>query len=77
MYKNCQSCGNPIISDTDFGTESDGQRSPDFCSNCYKGGNLYRQDWRGEMDEPIPSPYPGMYVGRMGYGLMNDGPTWF
>jgi hypothetical protein len=83
MYSNCQSCGNTVFSINDYGTDGDGRRNRDFCSNCYKGGKFYRQDWRGFEDGPYPthaltsdsppmSPYyTGMYMhhpnGYMGW----------
>ena len=34
----CQSCGMPMTSVDQFGTEKDGSTSPDFCVYCYKEG---------------------------------------
>jgi hypothetical protein len=61
MYNNCQVCGNSIFSANDYGTESNGQRNRDFCSNCYKGGHFYTHDWRSVEDGPLPS-HPEVYA---------------
>jgi hypothetical protein len=69
MYNNCQVCGNPIFSAHDYGTEPDGRRNRDFCSNCYKSGHFYPQDWCSDQDGPLPTPpfYSGsMFLGRTG-----------
>jgi len=34
----CQSCSRLIKEESDFGTDSDGKRSSDFCSCCYQNG---------------------------------------
>jgi hypothetical protein len=65
MYGNCQSCGNAIF---DYGTEEDGSRNRDFCTNCYKSGHFYKHDWTGYEDGPIPMmalPFNGLFTGRM------------
>jgi len=36
--KSCQSCGMPMQSEADFGTEADGKRSEDYCTYCYRNG---------------------------------------
>ena len=36
----CQSCTRPIDGPADFGTESDGRPSPDYCSCCYQSGRF-------------------------------------
>jgi hypothetical protein len=71
MYDNCQACGNAIISALDYGTEPDGRRNRDFCTNCYKSGNFYSHDWRGYEDGPMPVMTPmfgGLFTGRMAGG---------
>lgn len=35
----CQSCGQPI-SETNFGTNSDGSFSREFCNFCYQNGSF-------------------------------------
>lgn len=37
--KFCQSCGMPMES-AQYGTESDGRASDDYCSYCYEGGKF-------------------------------------
>ena len=36
--KFCQSCGMPMQTAGDFGTEADGGASADYCVYCYKNG---------------------------------------
>ena len=36
----CQSCGMPIISNDDRGTNKDGSLSNDYCKYCYKDGEF-------------------------------------
>lgn len=41
----CQSCGMPLSKDKlGGGTNSDGSKSPDYCSNCYKDGQFTEPD---------------------------------
>ena len=40
-YKNCQSCGMPLLKDEQGGgTEADGTRSAMYCSHCYEQGKF-------------------------------------
>ena len=39
----CQSCGMPLV-EGNIGTDSDGSKSEDYCSYCYKDG-IYLQDF--------------------------------
>lgn len=36
----CQSCGMPMQKEEDYGTETDGSRSEDYCVYCYKDGKF-------------------------------------
>lgn len=37
--KLCQSCGKPMgLTDELYGTEKNGEKSKDFCDDCYKNG---------------------------------------
>ena len=38
--KFCQSCGMPMQAAGDFGTETDGSPSGEYCVYCYKGGTF-------------------------------------
>ena len=38
-YLICQSCGMPMKSDEDFGTNSDGSKNEEYCQFCYREGN--------------------------------------
>lgn len=44
-YKFCQSCGMPLSKDPNHGgIESDGLKSPKFCSYCYVNGQFTKPD---------------------------------
>lgn len=52
----CQSCGMPLDSAEDFGTEKDGSASADYCKYCYVNG-AFNND--GEtMEEMIETCIP-------------------
>ncbi|KYK26496.1 transcriptional regulator [Euryarchaeota archaeon SM23-78] len=36
----CQSCGMPMKSEEDFGTELDGEKNSEYCHYCYKNGRF-------------------------------------
>jgi len=36
----CQSCGMPLTKDGDFGTDTDGNKSEDYCFHCFQGGKF-------------------------------------
>lgn len=36
----CQSCGMPMVKDTDFGTDKDGNRQGEFCHYCFQAGGF-------------------------------------
>ena len=36
----CQSCGMPLEKDEDFGTNSDGSKSEEYCNYCYLNGEF-------------------------------------
>jgi hypothetical protein len=40
----CQSCGMPLISDPDAGTEKDGSKSQKYCTHCYQHGAFTNPD---------------------------------
>ncbi len=40
MSSFCQSCGMPISSDEERGTESDKGRNNDYCNRCYQNGKF-------------------------------------
>ena len=44
MYKFCQSCGMPIKTAEDSGTNADGSQSGRFCSHCFQGGKFTLPD---------------------------------
>ena len=40
MERICQSCGMPLKSDNELGTEKDGKLNNDYCKYCYKDGEF-------------------------------------
>lgn len=38
VAQTCQSCGMPMSSEGDFGTEADGTLSDEYCTHCYQAG---------------------------------------
>ena len=36
----CQSCGMPMQKPVDFGTNADGSKNDDYCSNCFRKGEF-------------------------------------
>lgn len=49
--KICQSCGMPMQSAEQFGTNQDGSRNEDYCCYCYKDGAFAQQCSMEEMAE--------------------------
>lgn len=47
----CQSCGMPMQSAEDFGTEADGSPSADYCAYCYKAGAFAQECTMEDMIE--------------------------
>jgi hypothetical protein len=39
-YMICQSCGMPLLSDEDYGNETDGRNSEYYCKYCYQSGSF-------------------------------------
>lgn len=48
--KYCQCCAMPMKDDVQYGNESDDTKSTDYCSYCYKDGEI---TFKGTMDEMI------------------------
>jgi hypothetical protein len=75
-YKNCQSCGMPMIRDEKGGgTNADGTKSAMYCSHCYAGGQFTLPDLtveqmqqlvRGKLREfGIPGPLGWFFTRRV------------
>ncbi|MBC8617374.1 zinc ribbon domain-containing protein [Parabacteroides faecis] len=45
----CQSCGMPLISDTDYGTNQDGSKNKEYCAFCFKDGKFVQDVTMDEM----------------------------
>jgi hypothetical protein len=55
--KLCQSCGKPMgLTDELFGTETDGQKSKEYCNDCYRDGAFTSHISKERMIE-ISIPY--------------------
>jgi len=44
MIPSCKSCGMPLVSEQDAGTESDGSVSREYCTHCYQNGAYTEPD---------------------------------
>jgi len=42
--KICQSCGMPMTSDQDFGTNTDGSKNEEYCIHCFENGTFTLPD---------------------------------
>lgn len=49
--KICQSCGMPLEDEKDFGKNSDGSRSADYCCYCFSNGSFVKDETLEEMIE--------------------------
>lgn len=47
--KICQSCGMPMATPEEFGTNNDGSLNPDYCVYCFKKGNFTAELTMDEM----------------------------
>ena len=47
----CQSCSMPLVKPEDFGTESDGSPSSEYCCHCYGNGAFFVDETMEEMIE--------------------------
>lgn len=47
----CQSCGMPLLTENQQGTEKDGSLSSDYCVYCYKNGEFLQQSTMEQMIE--------------------------
>ncbi len=75
-YKNCQSCGMPLSKDPQKGGfESDGTKSPLYCSYCYVDGKFFNPEMtvdemktlaKGKMKE---MGFPGFIAGFFTKGI--------
>lgn len=41
--RQCQSCGMILTKGSDYGTESDGQKSEEYCASCYQQGKFTQE----------------------------------
>ncbi len=61
--KFCQSCGMPLVTAEDHGTEADGSASQDYCQYCYQKGAFTSSM---TMEEMIDFCVPHMVTGHPG-----------
>ncbi len=45
----CQSCGMPMETEEQFGTNQDGSKNPEYCAYCHKDGEFTLQITMDEM----------------------------
>jgi hypothetical protein len=50
VFRFCQSCAMPMIKQEDFGTETDGSASDDYCCHCYQNGAF---TWGSTLEEAV------------------------
>jgi Putative zinc ribbon domain len=76
-YKNCQSCGMPLMRDPNGGgTEVNGTKSTMYCSNCYEEGAFVLPDITvDQMIERVKGRMKEMYIpGFVGYFFVRNIP---
>ena len=74
----CQSCGMPLSKDEgQGGTEKDGSKSQDYCSNCYQNGKFTLPDLTVEqMQERVKGKMQEMHIpGFLANYFTKDIPT--
>ena len=49
--KICQSCGMPLIADSDFGLNADGSKNEEYCCYCFPDGAFSKDETLEEMVE--------------------------
>ncbi|MEI7556516.1 zinc ribbon domain-containing protein [Candidatus Chlorohelix sp.] len=75
---NCQSCGMPLARDPKGGgTNADGSKNSEFCSNCYQNGSYTEPDLtmnqmltkvKGKLKE---MHFPGLMINMMTRDIAN------
>lgn len=63
IVPSCQSCGMPVFTSAEAGTEKDGKESSTYCVHCYKNGEFTEPDLTHE--EMIQKGVP-IIVGKFG-----------
>jgi len=74
----CQSCGMPLSKDKEGGgTEADGQRSNQYCSHCYAGGQFTDANLTADqMVEKVRGKMKAMHIpGFLAKSFTKDIPT--
>ncbi len=63
MQSYCQSCGMPLVEEALLGTEKEGEKSQDYCTYCYEGGEFKQPQLT--VDEMIEICVPHLMEGGM------------
>jgi Putative zinc ribbon domain len=74
----CQSCGMPLSKDKEGGgTEADGQKSSQYCSHCYAGGQFTDPNLTSDqMVEKVGGKMKAMHIpGFLAKSFTKDIPT--
>jgi hypothetical protein len=77
MNKICQSCGMPLKRDVNGGgTNADGSKSTEYCSNCYQSGKFVLPDITvDQMKERVKGKMKEMHIpGFMAWFFTKDIP---
>ncbi len=68
----CQSCGMPLLCESDFGTNADKSKNEEYCHYCFQNGAFSKDETLEEMAEScIPfalqaGEYPNQEAARRG-----------
>ena len=55
LVRHCQSCYMPMVKPEDFGTETDGKPSGDYCCHCWQNGDfITKQNFEETVEGNIP-----------------------
>jgi hypothetical protein len=74
----CQSCGMPLAKDElGGGTESDGRKSSEYCSHCYRDGSFTEPNLSADqMVDKVRTKLKQMHIpGFLAKGLTKDIPS--
>ncbi|MDR0298315.1 MAG: zinc ribbon domain-containing protein [Streptococcaceae bacterium] len=72
--KMCQSCGMPLETAEDYGTEKNGAASADYCQHCYQEGEWVEPDMTlAEVIKKGHEAIDAMQVNRFKRALMKKG----
>lgn len=70
--KFCQSCGMPLNSNEQYGTNADGTLNQDYCSYCYKNGAFTNENMTMEEMMEINLSYIDVYNKESGQSMSKE-----